>query len=411
MGVGADQLCPLPTDPLLADVATAMENTGQAAWIVDGTWRFVYVTDDARSLWVDRSGGRLGSVAIGCHAFSGESLRVGSGWRFGLNTTELWREAFRSLGGLVLADTAGGRDALRTLVDPALCDVVDELVVHDGAALGFEMVAAGLPRGDGGASTSRGLVPSVMSAMRIRDGDGRLCGTVLTAKPTAPMSTLGAMAWLRDLDHLQRMDRFTSAGRYPMAILFADLERSSVLARSLPTADFFTLGRRLVRTADRCVIDAGGIVGRHLGDGVVAFFPAETSGSESAAARGCIVAARDLRNSLAAVAERSGLPADALVLRFGLHWGDDVFIGQISTLARSEVTALGDDVNATARIEASATGGRILASAQLVHRLAPDDAAALDIDPDRLAFTRLDDLDTATAKARRDAASIAVCQL
>jgi class 3 adenylate cyclase len=411
MGVGADQPCPLPTDPLLADVATAMEDTGQAAWIVDGTWRFAYVTDDARSLWVDRSGGRLGSVAIGCHVFSEESLRVGLAWQFGLNTTELWRRAFRSLGGLVLADTDGGRDVLRSLVDPALRDVVDELAVHDGAALGIEIVAAGLPRDDAGGVASRGLVPSVMSAVRIRDRDGRLCGTVLTGKPTAPMSVLGAMAWLRDLDHLQRMDRFTRAGRYPMAILFADVERSSLLARTLSTADYFTLGRRLVRTADQCVIDAGGIVGRHLGDGVVAFFPAETSGSESAAARSCIVAARSFRNSFAAVAERSGLPPEALVLRFGLHWGDDVFIGQISTLARSEVTALGDDVNATARIEASATGGRILASSQLIGRLAPDDATALGIDPDRVAFTPLGELGTVTDKARRDAASIAVCQL
>ena len=31
---------------------------------------------------------------------------------------------------------------------------------------------------------------------------------------------------------------------------------------------------------DRCVVDAGGIVGRHAGDGVVAFFLAETAGTE-----------------------------------------------------------------------------------------------------------------------------------
>jgi class 3 adenylate cyclase len=50
------------------------------------------------------------------------------------------------------------------------------------------------------------------------------------------------------------------------------------------------MARRLVRTADRCVIAAGGLVGRHVGDGVVAFFLAETMGSESAAARACITA-------------------------------------------------------------------------------------------------------------------------
>lgn len=412
MGVGADEPCPLPADRSLVEVAAAMEDTGQAAWIVDEAWRFAYATVDARSVWVDHDGGRLGSVAIGDHVFSAESLRVAMRWRFGLNTIELWREAFRSLGGLVLADIEGGPDALRSLVDPALREVVDELVPSDVAAGGYRIMTSGLPMADAGVPDgSRGRVPSVMSAMRIRDRDGRLRGTVLVGKPTAPMSELGAMAWLRDLDHLARMDRFTRAGRHPMAILFADLERSSALIRTLSTADYFTLGRRLVRASDQCVVDAGGIVGRHLGDGVVAFFPAETSGSESAAARACIVAARRLRESMSAVAERSGLPRKALVVRFGLHWGNDVFIGQISTIARSEVTALGTAVNSTARMEASATGGRILASDQLLARLEPDDAAALDIDRDQVIYTRLGDLDTATKKARRDAATIAVCEL
>ncbi len=136
MGVGADGPCPLPTDRSLADVVAEMEDTGQAAWIVDEHWRFAYVTEDARSLWVDRDGGRLGSVAIGEHAFSIESLRVGTRWQFGLNTVQLWREAFRSVGGLVPADTEGGRDALRSLIHPELREVADRAFVTPCAGLG-----------------------------------------------------------------------------------------------------------------------------------------------------------------------------------------------------------------------------------------------------------------------------------
>ena len=120
-------------------------------------------------------------------------------------------------------------------------------------------------------------------------------------------------------------------------------------------------------------VDHSGIVGRHVGDGVVAFFP--------------------------------------VVVRFGLHWGASVFIGNISTAARSEVTALGVEVNEAARIEACGTGGRILASKPLVERLTVDDGAAIGIDPDRLGYTQLADLPTATEKARRDAPAIAVCEL
>ena len=69
------------------------------------------------------------------------------------------------------------------------------------------------------------------------------------------------------------------------------------------------------------------------------------------------------------IAARSGLDPDHLVVRFGLHWGSTIHIGNITTSARFEVTALGDEVNEAARIEACASGGRILASKPLVERL------------------------------------------
>jgi class 3 adenylate cyclase len=86
-------------------------------------------------------------------------------------------------------------------------------------------------------------------------------------------------------------------------------------------------------------------------------------------------------------------------------------MGNIITTARSEVTALGDEVNETARIEACATGGRILASKALVERLNDADAEALEIDLDNVSYTQLVDLPAATDKARRDAPTIAVCEL
>jgi hypothetical protein len=61
--------------------------------------------------------------------------------------------------------------------------------------------------------------------------------------------------------------------------------------------------------------------------------------------------------------------------------------------------------------EACATGGRILASRNLVERLSHEDAAALGVDVDRIVYTALEDLDTATEKARRDAPAIPVCEL
>ena len=159
------------------------------------------------------------------------------------------------------------------------------------------------------------------------------------------------------------------------------------------------------------MIEAGGLVGRHVGDGVVAFFLSETTGSESAAAKACITAARSLRPAIDGVAVRSGLKPEDVVVRIGLHWGATLYVGNITTRGRTEVTALGDEVNEAARIEACASGGRALASKDLIERLDANDAAALEIDSNRLTYTALCDLETATDKARRDAPAIPVCDV
>jgi class 3 adenylate cyclase len=225
------------------------------------------------------------------------------------------------------------------------------------------------------------------------------------------VSPASAAAATADLAHLERIRMVEHPDRRQTAILMADLEASSPLARRLSTAQFFAFTRRLVRAADQCIVDAGGIVGRHAGDGIIAYFLAETSGSESAAARACITAAAALRSTLIESATRSDIAVPDLSLRFGMHWGATLYMGRILSAGRSEVTALGDEMNEAARIEACATGGRTLASKALIERLNADDALALDIDPAHISYTQLGELDTATDKARRDAPSIPVCDI
>lgn len=105
---------------------------------------------------------------------------------------------------------------------------------------------------------------------------------------------------------------------------------------------------------------------------------------------------------------RSSSLVSIYTVRAGLHWGATLYIGSIVTAGRTEVTALGDEVNDAARIEACAAGGRIFVSKDLIERLDPDHAATLGIDPNHLSYTQLADLDTASDKARRDAPTIPV---
>jgi hypothetical protein len=62
-------------------------------------------------------------------------------------------------------------------------------------------------------------------------------------------------------------------------------------------------------------------------------------------------------------------------------------------------------------MEQSAAGGALLASKALVERLGASDAAAVGIEPSRMAYRALADVEGADAKAVRDAGLLAVTRL
>ncbi len=250
--------CPLPDDPRLAAIAGALNDAGHWATIADRDWRLVRMTDALRLSF----GGllELAPLALGAHMYGPEGLTARLTAR-GRNTTlESLRGQFGALGPLMLAAAEGGREELRELVDPRLRDIVDQLSPADLVNALSVVVpghSAGMP------------VETPITLIPVRDSDDQLVGIVMLSKPAASMAVLATMAAAGDLRHFERMQRVAKPGRRPAAILFADLESSSALARRLSTASYFALGRRMTRAADRCVIDAGGLVGRHVGDGVV----------------------------------------------------------------------------------------------------------------------------------------------
>ena len=71
---------PLPSDPTLAAVAAALNDSGHWAWLMDERWRLVYATDSIRLTY----GGNVepAEFAIRCHMFGPEMLRLAPTWRF-----------------------------------------------------------------------------------------------------------------------------------------------------------------------------------------------------------------------------------------------------------------------------------------------------------------------------------------
>jgi class 3 adenylate cyclase len=390
---------PLPDDPTLASFAIVLNELGHASHVLDAQWRIVFISDELRRIIGDDGGSTISR--LGEHLFGSNDVAVRREFFFD-DWLEGIRENFRQVGPFVLFDTAGGRDELRQLVDPVLHDLVDQIEPVELPAAWSHPARRAKHAGLGARNK--------LMYLRVRAGDGTVAGTVTLVKPGAGMSQLMAATAIADLGHLDRMAMVQQPGRRPAAVLMADIEASSPLTRRLSTPQYFAFGRRLVRSADQCIIEHGGIVGRHAGDGVAAFFLAETAGSESAASRSCIETARALKAALPDIAARSGLQTD-VSYRLGLHWAATPYVGRITTGGRTEVTALGDEVNEAARIEACATGGRTIASKVLIERLDPVDAEILGIGQDRATYTPLADLATATDKARRDAPSIAVCDV
>jgi class 3 adenylate cyclase len=167
---------------------------------------------------------------------------------------------------------------------------------------------------------------------------------------------------------------------------------------------------------DRVVIDHGGIVGKHAGDGVTAFFLAEQFDSASAAAAAAIDSAHELRTQVCDIADRLGgdtglYNGEDCAVNVGLHWGGTLYIGQVVTGGRLEVTALGDEVNEGARIQQSARDGAVLASKALIERLTVEDGAPIGVDPEEVVYTTLVEMPGADAKAVRDAGTLPVTEL
>jgi class 3 adenylate cyclase len=291
----------------------------------------------------------------------------------------------------MLDGTPGGRDALLAMVDETLADVVRKAQPAD---IGSWTSIIHL-------HTARADLYVRYFGTRVRGPDGRGLATVYLYGSNLPAQLL-ALVTQGSRPMFERMARLIDPGRREAAVLFADVQASGALSRQLPSAAYFELMRSLTTSMDAAVIVNDGIVGKHAGDGLVAFFLVEDTGSPSACVRQAIRAARGLERAAAGA---------SVQLNIGLHWGGMLYMGQITTGGRLEVTALGDEVNECARMEQAARDGAILASKALIERLSAEDAAAVGIDPEHVLYQSLAELPGADEKTIRDAGTLAVTDI
>ena len=388
---------PLPEHPELRNIAEAIEAVGLSGEICDATWRIVYISsEEARIVGVDPS-----EVA----QYYGKSLI-----RRQLEDPGIWNTTDESSADWWRLNVPIMRADLDPADDPDLFE--DVFGAMSDVARRVEPVEV-VPR----AWSSRHAFPDheglrtawlgdvTFTDVRIHDAGGKFIGVVRLSRGDLPDHLLMRLA-RGDRRAYERMEEVSEPARRPAAILFADLEASGVLSRRLSSRAYFELVRRLTDLIDTEVIEHGGIVGKHAGDGASALFLVEQiGGSESDAAASAIRAGCAVRTRAETLAEGVDVRVNV-----GLHWGATLMVGQVATGGRLEVTALGDAMNEAARIESAASEGSVLASKDLIERLDQAAAADLGLDPDRLAY-RLVEEHVVGDKALRDAGAIPVAAL
>lgn len=382
----------------LQAVVGELEKTRWAALLCDPDWKILWVSEEMKVLVGESDDTRLG---YGKHIVE---AWMSDAW-MPVITAESQYESFVTQLPYLLWHTP--KDEIKRMLPPELADYVEDMqpvqpppvhvVVFEYLAKGFEPTKV------------RGLT------MRIHGHDGDLLGILMIYGSALPARLLALVA-RGDEGMFTRMADLVEPGRRQAAVLFADLQESGPLSRRLPSAAYFKLIARITDAVDRVVIDHTGIVGKHAGDGVTAYFLADNLGSSSHAAKAAIKAARAISEVTASVAkevvEETGVvEVGELSVNVGVHWGGTLYMGQLVTGGRLEITALGDAVNECARIQESARDGDALASKNLIEHLTEEDALALGLDPDTVVYRTVGELPGATDKAKRDAGTLPVTLL
>jgi adenylate cyclase len=157
---------------------------------------------------------------------------------------------------------------------------------------------------------------------------------------------------------------FRSVGKHPggaeveISLLFADIRGSTGLAERMSAQEFSSLVARFYGTAAKVVDSWSGIVDKFVGDEVVALFIPAFSGDDHA--RKAVGAAKELMRETGNGGDEPWVPVGAAV-----HTGIP-YVGRVGEGDACDFTAVGDAVNTTARLAASAGAGEILVSASAV---------------------------------------------
>ena len=175
--------------------------------------------------------------------------------------------------------------------------------------------------------------------------------------PAGPLLRLiGKGRWAGNPDYcagcFKQLYRDRAGAEIECTLFFADIRGSTQLAESMSATDFRELLNRFYRTAAEVLIKHEAIVDKFAGDEVIGIFIPALAGDEHAS---------QAIDAGLALLRATGHETDApwAPIGIGINTGD-AFVGVVGTEDHVEFTALGDNVNVTARLASAAGRGEIL---------------------------------------------------
>jgi adenylate cyclase len=153
------------------------------------------------------------------------------------------------------------------------------------------------------------------------------------------------------------MTRHQGGAEIELTMLFADVRGSTLLAEQMNASDFSRLMKRFYVVATEVLVKTDALIDKLVGDEVIGLFIPGYAGPEHA--RQAVQAAQELLH----VTGHRDPGGPWLPVGVGVHTGV-AYLGAMegSRGTGADITALGDNVNITARLSSNAAPGEILIS-------------------------------------------------
>ncbi len=235
-----------------------------------------------------------------------------------------------------------------------------------------------------GAGIPLGLMTSIL-----KDDDGCDIGILIVfhdlseiQRYTTLKSTFSRYVSKQVVEKIMASDEITLHGeKRDVTLLFSDIRGFTTLSEQLePTEVVATLNAYFSAMID-VIHTYEGTLDKFLGDGIMCIFGAPIDQPDHAlrAAQTALV----MKEALTAFNQQQAQTGKPLLqVGIGINSGDAV-VGNVGSEKRMEYTAIGDNVNLAARLQAIAAGGQIIISQSTFNALGPQ-AHALTLPPTKI---------------------------